>query len=181
VKYLVGVDFFDFMSTERQVAATKIRANIEAEAKAQNLGVEILFVGLQGVHPPVKVGKDFNAVVASMQEKEAIIEAARTYSLTNVILARAEATNRVRQAESYRARRISATLAQAARFTNQIRAYTESPTVYRERSYLAALARGAASARKVVVTSTNAQGVVTLNLEDKLRPDLLDVSSEARR
>ncbi len=181
VKYLVGVDFFEFMSTERQNAATRLRANIEAEAKANDLGVEILFVGLQGVHPPVKVGKDFNAVVAAIQEKEAIIEGARTYALTNVILARAEATNRVRLAESHRARVIAATVAQAARFTNQIKAHRASPSVFSQRAYLGALSRGAAGSRKIVVTSTNAQGVVTLNLEDKTRPDLLDVSVESRR
>lgn len=181
VKYLVGVDFFEFMSIGRQHAATTIRANIEAEAKAANLGVGILFVGLQGVHPPVKVGKDFNAVVAAIQEKEAIIENARTYALTNVIFARAESTNRVRLAESHRARVVSATVAQAARFTNQIKAHRESPTVYAQRAYLGALTRGAATARKIVIGSTNAQGVVTLNLEDKMRPDLLDVSVEGRR
>ncbi|MCC7376660.1 MAG: protease modulator HflK, partial [Verrucomicrobiales bacterium] len=177
VKYLLGVDFFEFMSTAHEHAATQLRANIQSSADTAGMGVNVLFVGLQGVHPPVKVGKDFNAVVASLQEKEAIIERARAYAVTNVILARAEATNRVRHAEAYSTRTVANTFAQAAQFTNQVKAYRESPEIYTQRAYLQTLARGAAGARKIVVTSTNAQDIVTLNLEDKIRTDLMDITN----
>lgn len=181
VKFLIGVDLFEFMSTDRDAAGKALKQNIQAAADQLGLGIHILFVGLQGVHPPVKVGKDFNAVVAALQEKEAIIEQARAYAVTNVILARAEATNRVRIAEAYRTRAIAQQFAQAAQFTNQVKAYTESPLVYAQRAYLQSLSAGAGNARKVILTSTNAQEVINLNLEDKLRPDLLDVTVEPRR
>lgn len=177
VKYLVGVDFFEFMSTGQDRAATDLRTRIQTASDDANLGVHVLFVGLQGVHPPVKVGKDFNAVVAALQEKEAIIERARAYAVTNVILARAEATNRVRQADAYSTRTIANTFAQAAQFTNQVKAFRESPEIYIQRAYLNAIARGGAGARKIVVTSTNAQEIVTLNLEDKIRTDLMDITN----
>lgn len=181
VRYLVSVDFFEFMTTGRAAAATRLRDNVQAAADQQELGVHILFVGLQSVHPPVKVGKEFNAVVAAVQQKEAIIEQGRMYSITNVILARAEATNRIRQAESYRVRTIAGTVAQAAQFTNQVKAYRESPQVYSQRAYLNALANGSAGSRKVVLTSTNAHQSLNLNLEDKVRPDLMDVVVESKR
>lgn len=181
VKYLASVDFFEFMSTGRERAADDLRKLIQTAADERNLGIQILFVGLQGVHPPVKVGKDFGAVVAALQEKEAIIERAHGYAATNVVLAAAEALQRVRQAEVYRIRTISAQQAEAAQFTNQVKAYREAPEVYTQRAYLGVLGRGAAQARKIVVTSTNAQGVMNLNLEDKVRPDLLDVTVEPRR
>ncbi|MBL9135274.1 MAG: protease modulator HflK [Verrucomicrobiales bacterium] len=177
VKYLVGVDFFEFMSSAQERAASELRSRIQAASDAANLGVNVLFVGLQGVHPPVKVGKDFNAVVAALQEKEAIIERARAYAVTNVILARAEATNRIRHAEAYSTRTIANTFAQAAQFTNQVKAFRESPEIYTQRAYLQAIARGGAGARKIVVTSTNAQDIVTLNLEDKIRTDLMDITN----
>ncbi len=181
VLYLVGVDFFEMMSTGRDRASGELKARIQKEADLRNLGAEILFVGLQDVHPPVKVGKDFNSVVAAIQEKEAIIENSRSYALTNVILAWAEATNRVRRAEAYRTQVIADQFARAAQFTNQLIAYQQSPRVYSERAYLNALALGANHARKIVMTSTNASQTLMLNLEDKLRPDLLDVVVEPRR
>jgi len=181
VQYLVGVDFFEMMSVARDRAAAELKSRIQKEADLQNLGAEILFVGLQDVHPPVKVGKDFNSVVAALQEKEAIIENARSYALTNVILARAEATNRIQKAEAYRARVIADQFARAAQFTNQFLAYRQSPSVYTERAYLHTLANGAAGSRKLVLTSTNAQETLHLNLEDKIRSDLLDTVVEPRR
>ncbi len=180
VTYLVGVDFFELMSVGRDQAAAQLKERIQREADAHKLGVGILFVGLQGVHPPVKVGKDFNAAGAALQEKEAIIERARAYALTNVILARAESTNRIRRAEAHRIQVVSGTVAEAARFTNQAKAYAQAPEVYSQRAYLTALAAGAADARKIVITSTNAPAIITLNLEDKVRPDLLDVAVEPK-
>jgi regulator of protease activity HflC (stomatin/prohibitin superfamily)/divalent metal cation (Fe/Co/Zn/Cd) transporter len=174
VRHLVGADFFEVMSTGRDRVAAELRERIQAEADRQQLGVGILFVGLQDIHPPVKVAKDFNAVVAALQEKEAAILRARAYAVTNAALTRAEATNRVRQAEAHRTRVVAATRAQAAQFTNQVAAWRQAPEVFAQRAYLQRLAAGAAGARKVVLTTTNAPQVLQLNLEDKLGASLAE-------
>lgn len=179
-RYLVGVDFSEFMASGRNAAALALRTNIQKAIDEVQLGAEVLFIGLQGVHPPVKVGKEFNAVVAALQEKEAIIERARTYALTNVILARAEATNRLLQAEVYKIRQIAAVASEAAQFTNQVKAFEEAPGVYTRRAYLGALSRGIARSRKTIITTTNTPAVLNLNLEDKIREDLLNVDVRPR-
>jgi regulator of protease activity HflC (stomatin/prohibitin superfamily) len=180
VKYLIGVDLFEFMSIGRDAAASELKDNIQKAATDANLGVNILFVGLQGVHPPVAVGKEFNAVAAALQEKEAIIERARAYAITNVILARAHSLQTVQQADAYRVQVVSDHFARAAQFTNQVKAFQSSPEVFTQRSYLGTLSRGAAGSRKIVLTATNAPQVLNLNLEDKLRTDLLDVTVRPR-
>lgn len=167
VRHLVGADFFEVMSTGRDRVAAELRDRIQAEADRQQLGAAILFVGLQDIHPPVKVAKDFNAVVGAIQQKEAVIQQARAYAITNVALTRAEATNRVRQAEAHRTRVVAATRAQAAQFTNQVKAWREAPEVFAQRAYLQRLTAGAAGARKIVLTSTNTPQVIHLNLEDR--------------
>jgi hypothetical protein len=40
---------------------------------------------------------------------------------------------------------------------------------------LQTLVRGGASSRKYILATTNAQVVIQFNLEEKLRPDLLDI------
>jgi hypothetical protein len=70
--------------------------------------------------------------------------------------------------------------AQAARFTNQIPAYQASPGVYQQLAYAQALSQGSAATRKLVMTGTNSQDVILLNLEDRLRPgDILNVPMPA--
>lgn len=54
--------------------AKKILAdNIQKAADRAGLGVEIVFLGLQGVHPPVEVAADYQKVIGAVQKKQAIV------------------------------------------------------------------------------------------------------------
>ncbi len=57
----------------RGPAAAYLTEQIQADADAAGLGVEIVFLGLQGVHPPTEVAKDYETVVGSVQNKQALI------------------------------------------------------------------------------------------------------------
>jgi len=175
VRYLVSVDLGEIMSTGRQQAAQTLQAAIQKRADEQKLGIKILFVGLQDIHPPVKVADAFEVVVGALQQKEARIQNAQGYlALTNA-LGEANAFRLVREAEAYQLNRTNAAAAQAAQFTNQITAFMASPEVYPQRAYYQTFARAAAGARKFVIAPTNTEDVVQFNLEDKVRKDLLDI------
>ncbi len=176
VLYLVGVDLIEIMSSGRLEAAQELREQIQARADELKLGVNILFVGLQDIHPPVKVAEEFQKVVGATQEKEARILNAEGYAARVVPQAQAEAQKKIRDAEIYQLRRVASAVARGAQFTNQITAFTASPTVYPQRLYLETFARASQGARKYVIGATNTQDVIQLNLEDKIRPDLLNVT-----
>jgi uncharacterized protein involved in exopolysaccharide biosynthesis len=73
-------------------------------------------------------------------------------------------------------------LAQAARFTNQIVAYNASPGVFVQRSYLETLSRGSSTnSPKFFLGATNTDDVLILNLEQKVRADLLDLSIPGKK
>ena len=175
VRYLVGVDLHEMMSTGRFKAGQDLRERIQASAQERELGVEILFVGLQDAHPPVKVAAAYEAVIGAEQKRLTNILAAQTFAVRTNALASADALKRTREAEADRKRMEAGALARAALFTNQLPAYQASPAVYVQRAYLQALARGGAGTRKVILAATNTHDIVILNLEEKLRPDLLDV------
>ncbi len=181
VLYLVGVDLIEIMSSGRLKAAQELREKIQARADELKLGVNILFVGLQDIHPPLKVAEEFQKVVGATQEKEARILNAQGYAARLLPSASAEAEKKIRDAEIYRLNRVAAAVARGAQFTNQITAFTASPTVYPQRLYLQTFARASAGARKYIVAPTNTQEVIQLNLEEKIRPDLLDVTVPAAK
>ena len=52
-------------------------------------------------------------------------------------------------------------------------AYAASPSVYLQRTRLETLARSLEPVRKYVLTATNTQDILILNLEEKIREDLL--------
>jgi membrane protease subunit HflK len=156
-----------------------LRRRIQARADELQLGVKILFVGLQDVHPPVQVAKAYEDVVGARQKREARILTAQADAVRTNSLAGSEATRKKRQAEADSQRVQVTSLARAALFTNQIPAFRASPTVYAQRAYLQALAQGGSAARKVILATTNTQNVILMNLEEKVRADLLDLSLPA--
>ncbi len=176
VLYLVGVDLIEIMSSGRLKAGQDLLKQIQARAKDLKLGVKILSVGLQDIHPPLKVAEEFQKVVGAGQEKEAAILRAESYRARLLPMAEAEALAKIRDAEIFRLNRVASAAARGAQFTNQIKAFTASPTVYAQRMYLEAFIAGSSHARKIIVGPTNTQNVINLNLEEKVRPDLLDVT-----
>ncbi len=173
VRYLVGVDVNEIMSTARFSAAEELKRRIQFRADELKLGVKILFVGLQDVHPPVQVGEAYERVVGAKQKREADILRAKAYAVRTNSEATAESLRRRLTADGSRLRAVAGAKANESLFTNQMAAYHASPEVYTQRAYLQTLAQKGAGARKFILTTTNKEEVLMLNMEDKLREDSL--------
>ena len=176
VHYLAGVDLNDVMSHMRLEAARDLRLQIQAAVDEYHLGAKIIFVGLQDIHPPVKVAGDYEKVVGAEQTKLAKILDARAMAIRTNALAGARAFTMTNVADATRQRLSVSALASAALFTNQIPAFAAAPSVYRQRKYFQAFADATAGARKYILLVTNTQDVVIFNLEDKIREDLLNLN-----
>src|SRR5205823_8228452 len=127
VRYLVGVDIFDIMSSGRQKASEDLQKLIQEQADARELGVKIVFVGLQDIHPPVKVAPSYELVIGTRQEMESNKRKAEGYAARALALADAEAQRKIFDAEAYAIKKVAAAAAQAARYTNQLAGYLASP------------------------------------------------------
>ncbi len=57
----------------RAEMAKILAERIQAAADEMGLGVEIVFLGLQGVHPPPQVAEDYQKVIGAVQKKQASI------------------------------------------------------------------------------------------------------------
>lgn len=175
VRYLVGVDLFKIMSSGRAEAAQELQGRIQSAAEEQKLGVNIVFVGLQDIHPPVKVARKFEEVTGALQEKEAAIRNAEGYAARTRTLAKSQAAKLVREAETYSFKAAANGRSRVTLFTNQLAAFRTAPDIFQYRMYLQALERGMTNSRKYVLATTNTLDVIGLNLEDKLRADLMDI------
>ncbi len=167
VRYLVSADLNEIMSHARLEAAQALADRIQIAANAHNLGVKILFVGLQGIHPPVKVAPEYEKVVGAIHQKQAKILAAEADAIKTNALAGAQAFAITNNAEAERVRLQIAALSRAAAFTNQIPAFNAAPSVYRQRAYYQAFPRATAEARKYILLATNTDEVISFDLTDK--------------
>jgi membrane protease subunit HflK len=179
VRFLVSVDMTELMSVKRLESAQALVDQIQAAANARNLGVKILHVGLQDVHPPVKVAPDYQKVVTAIQQKKARIVTAEGEAITTNAMASAQATVITNTAEAARLKLELVTTARAAAFTNQLPAYLAAPSVYRQRLYSQAFPRAVAGARKYILVSTNTDHVITFDLQHNATDDMIRQQAEA--
>ncbi len=179
VRYLVSADLNEIMSDARLEAGNNLRQRIQAAVDAQKLGAEILFVGLQGIHPPVKVAPDYENVVGAIQQLIAETNNATADAIRTNALAAARAFSITNQAEAARINRELTELARATAFTNQIPAFNAAPSFYRQRAYAQVFPSGTAGARKYVLLTTNTQDVIWFDLQQRIEDEYFNQISGA--
>jgi modulator of FtsH protease HflK len=176
VRYLVSSDMNELMSQGRLDASILLASRIQEAANRYQLGVKVISLGLQDLHPPVKVAPEFQKVVSAIHAKEAKILGAIGDAIRTNAMADAQAATILNRASAERTSREIGALAEAALFTNQIPAFKAAPSVYAQRSYLQAFERSTANARKYVLLTTNKHDVYTFDLQDKIREDILNLN-----
>jgi len=61
------------LGTGRAKAGRILTERIQKAVNEQGLGIEIVFVGLQGIHPPPEVAADYQKVIGAVQNKQALV------------------------------------------------------------------------------------------------------------
>jgi len=174
-KHLLTLGRNELLTAGRKKASADIMKLIQAAADANNLGVEILNVGFQGVHPPMEVAMDFERVMNAEQQRLGKILAARREAIQTNSLATIEANRITTEASIAGARLIESRRGQNASFTNEYAVFQLAPTIYPRRAKLNAIYRSIKDVRKFVIITTNTTDVINLNLEQKIREDLRDL------
>jgi regulator of protease activity HflC (stomatin/prohibitin superfamily) len=175
VHYLSAVDFFAVLTGGRQEGAEFLKQRIQSKADELGLGIEVVFVGLQGLHPPVEVGGKFDEVAAASEEREEIILKAETYQIQNVMAAVGEQFRIVSAAEAYRVQQMSEPAAIADRFLKQLVGYESCPQVFILYNLLDVLETEGAQVRKYIVAADSSNQVYILDLLEKTTSGLLDI------
>ncbi len=174
VRYLANMDMRRILTTDREAGGRELRNRIQSAADGLGLGVDIVYVGLQGIHPPVRVGKAYDGVVGALEEKQEAVLRAEKNAVTLKLAAEAEALALVSQARGYSRERTTVAAAESERFGKQVLAYRASPELFMLYSYLDVMETGTRDTRKYVV-ATEGREVIQVDLQKKLRPDLMDV------
>ncbi len=174
--YMASADFNDIMSGKRHEAGEELKKRIQAAADEVKLGIEVVFVSLAGLHPPVSVGTAYDHVVASRESKSEEILKAEAYAAGSEPAVQGVKAELIHKAEAYKQEKIQVSKAEAERFESQLKSYSASPDLFKLNSYLELLSNNTGGARKYVIASGAAKEVLNLNLEKKLNASLLDLN-----
>ena len=82
--YFVQQDIDTLLAKGRMRAGETLKQQIQADVDEQQLGLEIVFVGLAGIHPPMasEVAKMFHEQINALQQEQSAIEQARTEEIS---------------------------------------------------------------------------------------------------
>ena len=132
-------DNFAIMTDARAEIAAQMKKALQAEVDRFGLGLEILFVGLKDIHPPVDVAGAYQEVVSAAEQKERTIDEARAERAGVLPNANSKATQLKVAADATYAERVAGAAGKSARFTLVADAQRASGNLFRIRTRLDAL------------------------------------------
>jgi membrane protease subunit HflK len=144
----------------------KARIMLQELCDQYDVGIKVEMVMLQDVTAPPEVHAAWNDVNSAEQEKDKLINEARTKYNTEVPKARGEADRKLREAEGYAIERVNNAKGEAVGFLKVYEEYKRNPAVTRKRIHLETLALVLPRAgRKLVMDEMDAGTLKLLNLE----------------
>ncbi|MCK5801735.1 MAG: hypothetical protein KAI66_02835 [Lentisphaeria bacterium] len=180
VNFLAGNDFFWVLTKGRENSGATLTAAIQTKANELKLGVEIVFLGVQGMHPPVEVGAAFDGVVGANETMHRMILSAEAEAIAIVPTSQGKAERLKNEALAYKANRTRVPAAEAQRFRSQLLGFNASPEIFVLNNFLGVLEKDATDVRKYIIGANQGTQVYIINLEKKLRPDLFDMAIDTK-
>lgn len=172
---LAGMDRATAMRLASGEAASGLCAALQARCDQLGLGVTIERIEIGDAHAPEAAVPSYEEAAGAVDEAVAIELAAAAEAARVVPDAHGRAAERLAKAsgEAYCRRVVGR--AEAARFLDQLAAYSVAPEVYRRHHQVEAVRRTLAGRTKTVVAVQGGREVTTVDLQPRLGADLLDV------
>jgi regulator of protease activity HflC (stomatin/prohibitin superfamily) len=143
----------DALSQNVATLTGQMRAMVQQDANALGLGVEIVGFTVGGMHPPVPVAPDYEAVVSAEIDKVTMVVAAQVYRNAKVPSAEATALMNENLARAKAADTLARAAGESWSFRTIESQYRASPEEYFFRRRLETLEKGLAGKHFTVVDS----------------------------
>lgn len=142
---------FGIMTTDRTAVAEDIRTGLQAAADDRQLGLEITWVGLKDIHPPVAVASAYQDVVSAEEERMTTVDRERAARVTSLQAAQSRALLLRREADTDARTRVAQARGDAARFTSVAEAAASDRDLFLERRRFEAATNALAPVRNLLL------------------------------
>ncbi len=165
MRVIVGATPIDILlSGLRSDIEKQTVALLQAQVDQINLGIKIISVELQDVHPPVEVVRAFRDVASAKEEKSLLINNAMADHNQRIPAARAKAVKMIQEAEGYKMSKDDHATGEGSRFIDLAKEYGDAKGVTSFRLYIQAMEKSLAKRRKYIVSPTLEPGALDLRI-----------------
>jgi Cu+-exporting ATPase len=159
VRAVVGRRALDgLLAGHRHEVERAAAADLQRRVKQYGLGILIVAVAFQDVHPPLVVVDAYRDVSRAESERQTRRNQAITYRAERVTLAEGQAAATLQQAEADRSARVARAGGEADAFLIQQQARAAFPTLTDHRLFWETMAATLAGKRKIVLDPSQAEG-----------------------
>ncbi len=164
MREVIGKSLIDSALTDDKIQIQNDATDLlQAILNRYEIGVQIIAVQLQDVHPPQEVIDAFKDVASAREDKSRIINEAEAYRNELLPRARGQGAELVNQAEAYKETRIKAAQGETERFLAILLEYDKATEVTKKRLYYEAMEDILRNATdKIVLPSGTAERLLPL-------------------
>lgn len=123
--------FFDIATYYRAEIPKIIRNDIQDYSDRLRLGIRVINIIINDVHPPIVIAKYYEDVIAAMQDKEMMVNRSMGFKNSNIPESRAEAIRIIQQAKAYTYERIRLSEASGESFLKIMGGSQKYPEIFK--------------------------------------------------
>lgn len=144
----------------------KEEINLAAEEKLQsmfedvNIGVSIDYVQIKSVTPPAPVQEAYNEVLQAQQDRDKIINEAKTEYQKRVVPIEGEANKIIAEARGYKEKRIKIAEGEVSYFNRLYDEYKNAPDITKQRIYLETMSKIFPKLKDVYIVDENQKNII---------------------
>ena len=190
--YFASADFETTLSSGREQVCRDLKARIQKQCDALQMGIEIVSVNMMDAHPPIgnegnpkedipatNVAEAYQQVVIAGEEVKTMFSAAKIDE-AKLKADTAIAVFRVTSdAEVYKVRTTKLAEAEKNLYLQQLKAFRVAPDMFKLRLYLDFIVEDCKDRRKFVVSKDLLSRIYEFNFEEKVKLDLLEAEDLA--
>lgn len=143
----------DVLTVEREGLESVLSSAAQSLLTGAGVGVEIVGIRLQDMHPPLEVVPSFRDVSSAREDKSRIMNEAYAYANETVPRARGDAERFLREAEGYRSERAARARGDADRIIAMAAQYRRAKQVTEDRLYIETMEELLRGVEKYIVSS----------------------------
>jgi membrane protease subunit HflK len=179
IREVVGKNKMDYILTQgREDVELKTGELLQTVLDRYGTGLLVQNVNMTEAQPPEAVQGAFSDAIKAREDEVRFINEAEAYRNEVVPRARGDAQRLIEEAEAYRTRVVKASQGEASRFLNLLAEYKKAPEVTRERLYLETIESMLGDASKIMVDVEGGNNLLYLPLDQIVRQDERQRSSE---
>lgn len=147
----INTDLETLLSTDRSAFSTDFKEELTERVSVYDMGLEVVSVVLESIHPPIEVAEVYQSVISAQLEAQQMLLEAQAYAATTKAGAELSSYKTLSSAKIDNITSIAEAKASVAEFMASVSADNENSSSYRYYKYLEAIKKAYGDARLIIV------------------------------